>query len=91
MYTCHYHNHHNYYQHEPRSPLCRRPGPLSPNHEPCASHRPVPINVITMLTMMMYMIIIMMYLMMEMLIILIGNLIMMAEIFIMMMENIIML
>ena len=33
-------NHDNHDEYEPRSPLCPRPGPLVPNHGPCAWRRP---------------------------------------------------
>ena len=32
--------HDNHDESEPHSPLCPRPGPLAPNHEPCAWRRP---------------------------------------------------
>ena len=47
----------NNYENEPRSPLCRHPGPLAPNHEPYASHRPDKIIVIVIVIVMVIVII----------------------------------
>ena len=69
-------NHDNHDENEPRSPLCPRPGPLAPNHEPCAWRRPGAIIIIMVVVELLIMIIV---IMMEMLIMVTEMIIMMMK------------